>query len=48
MARRKGRRETSAGGVIFRRFDGGELWGESTEPKESLYLDLWESYLLPA
>jgi nitrile hydratase len=27
------------------RFDGSELWGESAEPREALYLDLWESYL---
>jgi len=30
------------------RFDGDELWGSSSEPRESLYLDLWESYLEPA
>jgi nitrile hydratase len=30
------------------RFDGGELWGESTEPGETIYIDLWESYLQPA
>ena len=29
------------------RFDGGELWGESTEPRETIYIDLWESYLEP-
>jgi nitrile hydratase subunit beta len=27
------------------RFDGRELWGDSAEPNEVLYLDLWESYL---
>jgi nitrile hydratase len=30
------------------RFDGRELWGESAEPRASLYIDLWESYLDPA
>jgi nitrile hydratase len=30
------------------RFDGRELWGESAEPGQSVYLDLWESYLAPA
>jgi nitrile hydratase len=29
------------------RFDARELWGESAEPNQQLYLDLWESYLLP-
>ena len=29
------------------RFDARELWGESAEPGQSLYLDLWESYLEP-
>jgi nitrile hydratase subunit beta len=29
------------------RFDGRELWGDSTEPRETIYLDLWEDYLLP-
>lgn len=28
-------------------FEGAELWGESTEPRERLYLDLWERYLEP-
>lgn len=30
------------------RFAGRELWGESSEPHEDVYLDLWESYLDPA
>jgi nitrile hydratase len=30
------------------RFDGRELWGESAEACESLYIDLWESYLDPS
>jgi nitrile hydratase subunit beta len=30
------------------RFEGHELWGESSEPREAVYLDLWESYLEPA
>lgn len=29
------------------RFAGRELWGESAEPGQTVYLDLWESYLLP-
>jgi nitrile hydratase len=29
------------------RFDGRELWGDSAEPREAVYLDLWESYLEP-
>jgi nitrile hydratase beta subunit len=27
------------------RFEGQELWGESAEPHQGLYLDMWESYL---
>ena len=30
------------------RFAGRELWGESSEPREAVYLDVWESYLEPA
>jgi len=30
------------------RFDGRALWGDSAEPRETLYIDLWESYLDPA
>lgn len=30
------------------RFAGRELWGESAEPHQVVYLDLWESYLEPA
>jgi nitrile hydratase beta subunit len=29
------------------RFDARELWGESAEPKQTVDLDLWESYLEP-
>jgi nitrile hydratase subunit beta len=29
------------------RFDARELWGEVAEPNQHVYLDLWESYLLP-
>jgi nitrile hydratase len=29
-------------------FAGDELWGPSTEPRERVYIDLWESYLEPA
>jgi nitrile hydratase beta subunit len=29
------------------RFEGAELWGESTEAREHVYIDLWESYLQP-
>lgn len=27
------------------RFEGSELWGESAEQNQSLYVDMWESYL---
>ena len=30
------------------RFEGRELWGDSAEPRHVLYLDLWDSYLVPA
>jgi nitrile hydratase len=30
------------------RFTGAELWGASAEPCQSLNIDLWESYLVPA
>jgi nitrile hydratase len=30
------------------RFEMQELWGDSAEPGEYLYIDLWESHLLPA
>lgn len=30
------------------RFDGAELWGEDAEPRTSVTLDLFESYLEPA
>jgi nitrile hydratase len=29
------------------RFDARELWGESAEPRQTVTLDLWESYLEP-
>ena len=29
------------------RFDAKELWGDSAEPREVVYVDLWESYLEP-
>ena len=29
------------------RFDGRELWGDSAEPNQNLYIDMWESYLEP-
>jgi nitrile hydratase len=29
------------------RFDARELWGEAAEPNQHVYLDLWDSYLLP-
>jgi nitrile hydratase subunit beta len=28
-------------------FEARELWGEVAEPNQHVYLDLWESYLLP-
>jgi nitrile hydratase beta subunit len=30
------------------RFEAEELWGEAAEARQSLYLDMWESYLEPA
>ena len=30
------------------RFEAEELWGEAAEGRQSLYLDMWESYLEPA
>jgi nitrile hydratase subunit beta len=30
------------------RFEAVELWGESAEPNQRVFLDLWESYLEPA
>ena len=30
------------------RFDARELWGDSAEAGTSVFIDLWESYLLPA
>ena len=27
------------------KFDGGEVWGESAEPRSCILLDMWESYL---
>ena len=30
------------------RFDAHELWGESAESRQTVSLDLWESYLEPA
>ena len=29
------------------RFEAHELWGDSAEPRASVWLDLWESYLQP-
>jgi hypothetical protein len=28
-------------------FEGAELWGPSSEPRERVYIDLWEPYLEP-
>jgi nitrile hydratase subunit beta len=30
------------------RFEAADLWGESAEEHTAVYIDLWESYLLPA
>jgi nitrile hydratase len=30
------------------RFDGPELWGDSTKPGTTVSIDLWDSYLEPA
>jgi len=27
------------------RFEAEEVWGDSAEPREVVYVDLWESYL---
>ena len=29
------------------RFDGRELWGDTAESNQALYIDMWESYLEP-
>ncbi len=29
------------------RFDGRELWGDTAEANQVLYIDMWESYLEP-
>jgi nitrile hydratase subunit beta len=29
------------------RFEAGELWADAAEPRASVYIDLWESYLEP-
>jgi nitrile hydratase len=28
-------------------FEADELWGETAEPRQRVYIDLWESYLKP-
>ncbi len=30
------------------RFEGAELWGPDAEPREAVYLDMYDSYLDPA
>src|SRR5204863_9847698 len=30
------------------RFDARELWGDDRNPRDAVYLDLWEDYLEPA
>jgi len=30
------------------RFDARELWGDQASPKDSVYIDMWDSYLEPA
>ena len=30
------------------RFEAADLWGETAEPRQKVYIDLWESYLEPA
>lgn len=36
-------------GIVYSvRFAARELWGESAEPRQTVSIDLWESYLLPA
>ena len=29
-------------------FDARELWGDTAEPNQRVFIDLWESYLAPA
>jgi nitrile hydratase subunit beta len=29
------------------RFDARELWGDTAEPNQRVFIDLWESYLVP-
>jgi nitrile hydratase len=29
-------------------FEASELWGETAEPRQRVFIDLWESYLTPA
>jgi nitrile hydratase subunit beta len=29
-------------------FESGELWGDTAEPRQRVYIDLWESYLRPS
>lgn len=38
----------SPGHLYSVRFEAGEIWGESADPRGAIYLDLWEDYLLPA
>jgi nitrile hydratase len=30
------------------RFDARELWGVAANPRDGVYIDLWEDYLEPA
>ena len=33
--------------VAFKLSEAATLWGESAEPNQRVFLDLWESYLAP-
>ncbi len=37
--------ETQPQAVYNVRFDAGELWGDAAEANQSLFIDMWESYL---
>jgi hypothetical protein len=41
----QGERPESLYGV---RFEARELWGDAGNPRDGVYVDLWESYLEPA
>ncbi len=44
----RGHEDAPAQQLYSVRFEGAELWGTSTEPETTLYMDMWEGYLEPA